>query len=232
MGKRTGGPIAMTAKIVSGIAVTAAVLWGVFRLAGGWGWIEGWIYVGVFTLGQSVIGLILWIRSPELIRRRAEAGEGTKAWDKVCLSFFGLSYLGILVVAAMDKGSGWSSVPMWTVPAGAGLYVVGAVLVTWAMAVNRFFEKTVRIQTDRGHEVVDSGPYRVVRHPGYVATILGFILVPPLMLRSWWAFVPAGVAVLSLVVRTALEDRTLRRELPGYAEYAERVRYRLVPGVW
>ncbi len=232
MSKRAAAVVGMVVKFVVGVPITVAVFWGFFRLAGGWRWVEGWVYVGVFGAGQSVTGLILFVKSPELIRRRGEFGEGTKAWDKVCLSFFGLSYLGILLVAALDKGRGWSAAPLWLVPVGAGLYVVDAVLVTWAMAVNRFFEKTVRIQTDRGHKVVDTGPYRFIRHPGYVATILGFILAPPLMLRSWWAFVPAGVAVLSLVIRTALEDRTLRRELEGYAEYAGRVRYRLVPWVW
>lgn len=232
MSERAAAVVGMVVKIALGVPITVAIFWGFFRLAGGLGWIEGWVYVGLVTLGRSASGLYLWIRDPELIRRRGEFGQGTKAWDKVCLSFFGLSYFGILMVAALDNGRGWSAAPLWLVPVGAGLCVVDVVLVTWAMAVNRFFEKTVRIQTDRGHKVVDTGPYRFIRHPGYVATILGFIFAPPLMLRSWWAFVPAAAAVLSIVVRTALEDRTLRRELDGYAEYAGRVRYRLVPGIW
>ncbi len=220
------------AGIVVGVPILGVCVAGFFWLAGRWDWIEGWAYVGLFTLGQSVIGIYLLIRDPELIRRRARAGEGTKAWDKVCLSLFGCSYLAIMVVAALDARWGWSETPAWLVPAGGALYVLGAVLVTWAMAVNTHFEKTVRIQTDRGHKVIDSGPYRLVRHPGYVATILGFVLAPPLMLRSRWALLPAAVAVSVFVLRTALEDRMLRRELEGYAEYAKRVRYRLLPPVW
>ena len=99
------------------------------------------------------------------------------------------------------------------------------------MVVNPFFEKTVRIQTDRGHRVVDTGPYAYVRHPGYVG-FLGWILAAPLLLASVWAIVPALISVVGLVIRTALEDRTLRAELPGYPEYAARVRFRLIPGMW
>ena len=100
------------------------------------------------------------------------------------------------------------------------------------MSVNTHFEKTVRIQHDRGHRVVDSGPYRIVRHPGYLGTIIGFVLATPLLLGSWWAFAPAVVAAAFLVVRTALEDRTLNKELDGYQTYTQNVRYHLLPGAW
>ncbi len=99
------------------------------------------------------------------------------------------------------------------------------------MGVNPFFEKTVRIQTERGHHVIDSGPYRYVRHPGYVG-LFGWSLSAPLLLGSWWAFIPATLSVFALVIRTALEDQTLRDELAGYEEYVSRVHYRLIPGIW
>ena len=99
------------------------------------------------------------------------------------------------------------------------------------MVVNPFFEKTVRIQKERGHHVIDTGPYAVVRHPGY-AGFVGWIISAPLLLASAWAFIPALLAVVGILVRTILEDRTLQAELPGYCEYAVRVRFRLVPGVW
>ncbi len=114
---------------------------------------------------------------------------------------------------------------------GVALFVPGWALVIWSMAVNPFFEKTVRIQTKRGHRVVDAGPYAYVRHPGYVG-FAAWMLSTPLMLGSAWAFVPALLAVIGFAIRTALEDRTLQAELPGYADYAARVRFRLVPGVW
>ena len=104
-------------------------------------------------------------------------------------------------------------------------------LVTWSMASNRFFSSYVRIQKDRGHVVASGGPYRYVRHPGYVG-MLGFGLATPLILGSVWALIPAGLTLVVVVVRTALEDRTLQRELEGYQAYAQRVRYRLVPGLW
>jgi len=98
--------------------------------------------------------------------------------------------------------------------------------------VNTFFEKTVRVQIDRDHRVIDAGPYKFVRHPGYLSILVGGIFASPLLLNSWWAFVPAALCAVSLVIRTALEDRTLLKGLPGYEEYALRTRYRLFPGVW
>ena len=100
------------------------------------------------------------------------------------------------------------------------------------MRVNPYFEKTARIQKDRDQKVITTGPYCYVRHPGYIGTIVGYALAPPIMLGSWWALLPALLATLSLIVRTALEDRMLQDELDGYAAYAARVRFRLVPYLW
>ncbi len=116
-------------------------------------------------------------------------------------------------------------------PVGLLLFLPGTLLFAWSMGVNPFFEKTVRIQSDRGHRVIDTGPYAVVRHPGYLG-FSGWCLSTPLLLGSWWAFVPALLSVAGLLLRTVLEDRTLQRELEGYAAYAQRVRHRLLPGVW
>ena len=132
---------------------------------------------------------------------------------------------------AYQARDGVTSLPAATWSLGVVIFVPGAAILTWSMVVNPFFEKTVRIQTDRGHRVVDAGPYSIVRHPGYVGFI-GWSLGIPLLLGSRWAFVPASLAVIGLALRTALEDRTLRAELAGYPEYAERVRFRLLPGVW
>jgi protein-S-isoprenylcysteine O-methyltransferase Ste14 len=114
---------------------------------------------------------------------------------------------------------------------GYALLIIGMVGVTWAESVNKFFETTVRIQTDRGHNVIDTGPYAIVRHPGYVF-MCSLLVGIPLALCSLWALIPAVLSCSLLVVRTVLEDKTLRAELPGYVDYAQRVRYRLVPGVW
>jgi protein-S-isoprenylcysteine O-methyltransferase Ste14 len=119
----------------------------------------------------------------------------------------------------------------WFVGAGYLLLTIGMSITIWAQAVNRFFEPGVRIQTERGHHVVDKGPYALIRHPGYVAACLLFAGTA-LALGSWWALVPVAGAVLLLLLRTAWEDRTLKVELPGYADYAQRVRFRWLPGLW
>jgi protein-S-isoprenylcysteine O-methyltransferase Ste14 len=168
-----------------------------------------------------------------MLKSRARIGKGTKTWDKIVLGLFGTMYLAIVIVAALDAGRfRISEMPFWLWPVGAMMYCFFLIVTTWAMAVNPFFEKTVRIQHDRGHKVIDSGPYRIVRHPGYLATIIGFIFATPFLLGSWWAFIPTCIAAASIIIRTFLEDRTLRNELSGYEDYARRIRYRLLPGVW
>jgi protein-S-isoprenylcysteine O-methyltransferase Ste14 len=135
------------------------------------------------------------------------------------------------MVAGLDERFGWTDVPLLLQLLAALLLVLANALVVWAMASNRFFAVTVRIQEERGHDVVTQGAYRLVRHPAYLAFLLMGLATPPL-LDSWWAAIPALLGSAGMVVRTALEDRTLRRELPGYEAYAEQVRYRLLPGVW
>jgi len=159
-------------------------------------------------------------------------GKGTKRWDFVWGSIFGPILLAVHVVAGLDAiRFEWSTMSPLLWPIGLILFVSGAALLSWSMGVNPFFEKTVRIQTERGHRVIDTGPYAFVRHPGYVG-FSGWCVSAPLLLGSWWAFLPAILSVIGLVVRTALEDRTLRQDLEGYAAYSERVRYRLLPGIW
>jgi protein-S-isoprenylcysteine O-methyltransferase Ste14 len=140
--------------------------------------------------------------------------------------------LATLIVAGLDVRFGGMSQISLTIRLGALVVaVLGTLLTAWAMATNRYFYGFVRIETERGHSVATSGPYRFIRHPGYAGGVL-FDLAAPLMLGSLWALIPAGITVCALIVRTALEDRTLHRELEGYRQYAQRVRYRLLPGVW
>lgn len=215
-----------------GVATVVLFVAGLFQTAGHWGWTRGWLYIGLITAGETARTLYVRRKNPDLLARRGKIGSGTKKWDMVLLGCFGFAYFGILAIAALDKRHGWSEMSEWLWPVGFLLYAFHVVVTTAAMTVNPHFEKTVRIQHDLNHRVIDSGPYHIIRHPGYLATILGFILPVPFLLGSWWAFLPAFIAVLLLVIRTACEDRTLHRELEGYEEYAERVRFRLVPGVW
>ncbi len=191
-----------------------------------WGPFIG-LYVVVFGLGH----LWVWLVNPEVIKHRIFPGKGVETWDWVWAGVFMPAFIAIVVVAGYDIQNGWAPLPPWVWPIGVVLFVLGGGLFLRAMAENPFFEKTVRIQSERGHHVIDTGPYRKVRHPGYVG-LFAWILSIPLLLTSTWALLPTALAMISLLVRTVLEDRMLHRKLPGYAEYAAHVRSRLVPGVW
>ena len=217
------------------VAVTLVfALWGalLFWSAGSLNWTRAWVYLGVsmlIFLGNSVF---LIVRNPGVIAARAEVRKGTKAFDKIVLVPYATAYLSVPVVAGLDAVRfGWSSMPFEALYAGVALVVLGSIPIALAMAANPYLEQTVRIQEDRAHKVVETGPYGIVRHPMYVGMIL-LHLSAPLALGSVWAFAPAGAQVFLLVVRTAFEDRTLQRELPGYEGYAQRTRFRLLPGVW
>jgi protein-S-isoprenylcysteine O-methyltransferase Ste14 len=203
-----------------------------FVPAGTWAWTKGWLFIGVFVGTVAVVALYLWRVNPEVVVARSGFHQGTKSWDKVLLGFFFSGVYAIVPVAALDDGRfHWFPVSWWVVGVGYVLFLVGMGIVTWAEAVNKFFEVTVRIQTDRGQKVIDTGPYAIVRHPGYVGGIL-FSVGIALCLGSLWALIPAGLASALLILRTQWEDQTLQAELPGYKAYTERVRYKLIPGVW
>lgn len=203
-----------------------------FLPAGTWAWPKGWLFVLVLISVISAVLLVLHRVNPEVIVARSRFHEGTKGWDKMLLSVYFPAMAAVLLVAALDDGRfHWFPVPWWVCGVGYALLLLGIGIVTWAEAVNKFFEVTVRIQTDRGHEVIDTGPYAIVRHPGYVGGVLHAIGIA-LSLGSLWALIPAGLASLVLIVRTQWEDQTLQAELAGYKEYTQRVRYKLIPGMW
>jgi protein-S-isoprenylcysteine O-methyltransferase Ste14 len=204
----------------------------IFLPAGRFDWTPGWTYLALTTLGWVAMMVLMVRRNPDLLRRRMYAGEGTKRWDRVILGLFRIFSLAIFVVAGLDAVRfGWSSMSrgFWFI--GFLFHCLGYAVATWSMLENPHFEGTVRIQHDRAHRVIDSGPYSIVRHPGYVGFFLIFAAIP-FLLGSWWAFVPAGLIIVTMLFRTWLEDRALVKELGGYEEYAVRVRYRLVPGIW
>lgn len=214
--------------IVAAGLFAAVLLWPAGRLD----WTAGWSYLLLF-LATMLVSLVYLLRvNPEVVEHRMQIKKGTKRWDIVWSVLFAPLFLAMYVVAGFDAVRfGWSNMPLQLWPMGAVLWLLGNALFTWSMGVNPYFEKTVRIQTERGHHVIDTGPYALIRHPGYLG-FFGWALSTPLLLGSWWALVPALLSIASLVVRTGLEDRTLREELGGYQEYAGRVRYRLVPGIW
>jgi protein-S-isoprenylcysteine O-methyltransferase Ste14 len=203
-----------------------------FLAAGRLSWTWAWLFLGICLVSALINSYFMLRTSPETIAERGQPKE-MRSWDKLVAGLGSLfQFLALPVVAGLDVRFGWAK------PPGIGWHIAGAVglaaglgLFGWAMITNAYFSTAVRIQTDRGQTVCRAGPYRVVRHPGYLGFITQSVAIP-LFLGSWWALLPGGLAVALVVIRTWLEDRTLQDELPGYREYAGEVRHRLVPGVW
>jgi len=202
-------------------------------LAGGrWDWLWGWVYIGLLTTAMAAhVGVLLPI-NPALLADRSEGlnQEGAKPWDRPLVAAMSVFLIGSMILSGLDVRWKWSGVlPLLVHLGGVVLYILGWGIFLWAMACNPFFSESIRIQ--RGHQVAASGPYRAIRHPGYAGACLQFIATP-LILGSWWALIPAALAVAGYVLRTALEDQTLKEELPGYGDYTQRVCFRLFPGLW
>jgi len=236
--KRTMTP-EVRRRIVSWIVQTALGFVGygaiLFLSAGRLGWLWGWVFLGLLAAVLISHVLILVPINPELLAERSRGirQEGAKGWDK-WVAFFaaGMGTMVSWIVAGLDARFEWSaSVPLALHIGGLIGSVLGWALFMWAMGANAFFSEAVRIQEERGHTVVTDGPYRYVRHPGYVGYITSW-LATSLALGSLWALIPVGLVMCLLVIRTALEDKTLQEELDGYQDYARQVRYRLLPGVW
>lgn len=214
--------------------IVYTLLWAgvLFASAGSFHWPRAWVYLGLYVGGLVVAVAIVLRTNPEVIVARGRRHKDTKRFDKICVVIYTPLAFVLPLVAGFDAVRfRWSSLPFATLYVGAALFVLGIAATAWAMAVNPFLEQTVRIQTDRGHRVITAGPYRYVRHPMYVGVILSN-LAAPLLLGSVWAYVPAAATILLFIWRTALEDRTLRKELSGYEEYAQRTRFRLLPAIW
>jgi protein-S-isoprenylcysteine O-methyltransferase Ste14 len=192
----------------------------------------GAVSIGIVVASSRAV---LLLKDPDLIQERMKAGEkeNVKSWDKWIVPVIAL-YMPMLswVAAGLDRRFGWSpDLPDSIQIAALAVLFAGSMFANWAMFTNRFFSSHVRIQTDRGHTVVDKGPYSVVRHPGYAGGLLSWIAAP-VFFSSWWTAIPCAITIALYVYRTSLEDHTLQEELPGYREYAGRVRYRLIPGIW
>jgi protein-S-isoprenylcysteine O-methyltransferase Ste14 len=207
----------------------------IFLAAGSLRWVWGWVLLAVTAATLAGHVLVLVPINPELLAERGEGFRpaGTKRWDRWLTTVSAtLGTLGAWVVAGLEVRFGWTGGMVLALHlAGLVFSILGYAIFLWAMAANAFFAEGVRIQEERGHTVATGGPYRLVRHPGYVGAILS-MGVGPFLLGSWWAVIPAALAVAGYLVRTALEDRTLQEELPGYREYTRRTRHRLLPGIW
>ena len=201
-----------------------------FLTSGKINWVMAWSYLGAAFLIVIANAIAM---DPTLLIERSELQEGTKKWDISLATFVAIiGPLSLLIVAGLDIRFGWSQLSRSLLQILAlAIFVLGAFLGTWAMAANKFFSSTVRIQEERQHQVVTGGPYQYVRHPGYGGAIIS-ILATPVALGSWFGLLPGALVAIGYILRTALEDRLLLEELDGYKNYAEKVRCRLFPMIW
>jgi len=224
---------ASKAKIIIKTVVTILFLLAlIFVPAGTLNWPEAWLVLLLYFAG--VTGALIWMKkkAPGLLKERMSPKKDAKSWDKRIITVYTLLLMALLIVPGLDAVRfGWSEVPLIVKVLGFVGYLPAGRFASWAMKENAYLSNVVRIQKDRGHTVCTTGPYRYVRHPMYAGVML-IMLCLPLSLGSFYAFIPAFMIVVLFILRTSLEDKTLQEELPGYKEYAQKVRYRLLPGVW
>jgi protein-S-isoprenylcysteine O-methyltransferase Ste14 len=206
-----------------------------FIAAGTVNWPMAWVYAGLLLASTIGSRLIVFKRNPDTLRERARftTSEGTEPWDRVLVLIVGaFGPAATMIVAGLDHRWAWSaSLPLPIQILAALGIAVGYGVAVWAMVENRYFSSVARIQSERGQEVVTTGPYRLMRHPSYAGAILA-CLVLPLVLEALWAYIPALLMAAATAIRTGLEDRMLRGDLEGYERYAQQTRYRLLPGLW
>ena len=208
------------------VIITAIIL---IVSAGRINWIYAWIYILASLL---VIIINAFIFPSELISERGRKKENVEKWDRLISGFIIIPWLALYIISGLDIRFGWSpDLALWIHITGLITFILGNAFVSWAMIANIYFSTSVRIQYDRGHTVSSGGPYRYIRHPGYLGMII-YLLSTPIILGSFWALVPAIMTVILFIIRTSFEDNTLKNKLEGYKGYAERVKYRLISGVW
>lgn len=229
---KTPGALALR-RVAQSLAFMAMWIALLFACAGSLHWTRGWICAITYLVGMLGMGSLVYLRNPDLFPARAKwRRSDTKPFDRIILAIYTPLIVVQPAVAGLDAVRfHWSSMPFWTVYSSVILFLLGMGLASWTLSVNRWAETTVRIQSERGQQVVRAGPYRFVRHPMYLGSIIMYAATAG-MLGSWWALAIAAIIALLLIVRTAFEDRMLQRELPGYREFAAITRWRLVPGIW
>jgi protein-S-isoprenylcysteine O-methyltransferase Ste14 len=230
-GKSTGPVISRVAfQFFISVMIWAGLL---FWSAGTLKWVRGWIHLGLLVATLLVNFFVLLKKNPTLLETRTKKQRFKLKFDiLLMLLVMTPATMAVPIVAGLDAVRyRLLPIPFWAVFPGIALHIAGDALMLWAMAVNPFMEKAIRIQTERGHHVIMTGPYAIVRHPMYTGLML-LLLAMPLMLGSLWTFVPVGIALAGLIVRTILEDHILRKDLPGYKEYIKKIHYRLLPGIW
>ena len=211
--------------------VFTLIIQGIILFISAWTikWHWAWIFL---SLGIIMLIINLFVIPVELMEERGKKKENVKKWDKILTSINIIPMLGIYIVSGLDYRLGWSINPSILIHiTGLVFYFLGSMFFTWSMISNKYFSTMVRIQIERGHEVATSGPYKYIRHPGYVGFIV-MVLATPLSLGTLYALLMSGITIILLIIRTSLEDKTLKNELEGYLEYSNKVKYKLIPFIW
>jgi protein-S-isoprenylcysteine O-methyltransferase Ste14 len=210
------------------VIMGVALFWSAGRI----NWWPAWAAIAVMLAWIIATAIIILRYNPDLLAERLGPRKGAKPWDTAIMSILGLTQLARYILAGLDQRYGWTGgFPLAAQLAALVVCAFGYALVVWATASNAFFSQIVRLQPERGHTVATGGPYHSVRHPAYLGAILSEVAVP-VLLASWWALTLSSLNAILLILRTALEDRTLQAELAGYVDYARQVRYRLLPRIW
>lgn len=210
------------------VVMGVALFWSAGRID----WWAAWAVMIVTLLWIIATAIVILRFNPGLLAERLGPRKGAKPWDTAILSVLGLAQLARYILAGLDQRHGWTgSFPFVAQIVALFVCALGYALFVWATASNAFFSQIVRIQSERNHTVARDGPYHYVRHPAYIGAILCEVAIP-ILLASWWAMLASGLAIILLIVRTALEERTLQAELADYADYARQTKYRLIPGIW
>ena len=194
-------------------------------------WWNAWAFTGGYLFIILIIFIVMLRINPGLLNERGRKHKNTKTFDKIILYIYTILFLLLPIIAGIDKRYSISNIDNIMSITGLILSIPIFSLVIWAFIVNNYFETTLRIQNDRGHKVCDVGPYKLIRHPTYLAAILGFIIIP-FILGSLLSFIPCLLMAILFIIRTYFEDNTLKKELKGYKEYTEKTRFRLMPGIW
>lgn len=193
---------------------------------------QGWIFLAANILA-TLMNFFTIRKNRDLINERSNPGEGIQSWDKLLLGLSSVVYLAMVVISGLDSGRFlWTKNFSWLISiAGVVVMIVGNILFLTARSQNKFFSTVVRVQKERGHVVCDTGLYAIVRHPGYLGMIISLMGVP-MITTSRWSAIPTFIAIIILLIRTSLEDKTLKKELDGYMEYSGKTRYKLLPLIW
>ncbi len=212
-------------KFLTGVLLVGLLL---FLPAGSFGYLHGWLFLGILFLPMLLLGVLMFCKAPALLEKRLNAREKEKT-QKGVVALTGLLFIGGFVVAGLDFRFGWSQVPLWAVITASVVLLLSYALYAEVMRENTYLSRTVEVQENQ--KVIDSGLYGVVRHPMYAVTVWLFLSIP-VVLGSWWALLCFLPYVAVIAVRICDEEKVLEAGLEGYTDYKSRVKYRLFPFVW